>query len=303
MDRVLSVLARLMHTFKASAQIATHCSPVTCTKPGRSVIDHQKTIMNKQVGGAALGILLCAAGCGRDERPIAVAHLGPGRNRTTPEQKAAAEARNAQIGHLDKVALVALNAGQYVEAEAAARQSLSLGISSGRSQEYLAAALDAQGKAQEALHAYKGIADSGGVFPRNLLPYALLLLKTGQWTQAVAAYNKQLPYLANGGLMAANSQFSPIVPQSKELAVIIHIGLGLTEDWPGNRLGSGPRDQKLVQFRQALALAPDSALANYYYGAALMRLGRRAEAEVAFKKASGLDQGDIKHAAEEALRH
>jgi len=212
------------------------------------------------------------------------------------------KAKLREMYRLDQAAAAAMDAGQYAEAEDDARQSMSVGHDSGLAVEYLAAALDAQGKTQEALEVYQQMADVGEDEPRNLLPYALLSLKAGHWAQAVAAYNKQLPFLADGDLIHANSHFSPDVPQPKELETAIHIGLGLTEDWRRYNWKLHSREQTLTQFQQAVALEPASPLANLYYGRALRRLGRKAEAQAAFAKAASTAQGDVKATAEEALK-
>ena len=220
----------------------------------------------------------------------------PGANRRieplTPEGRAIFARRDS----LTAAAMAALDAGRYDEAVAAARQSQSVRFDSGRNQEIVAHALFAQGKDQEALQAYQAIADRGGVHPRNLLPYALLLLKAGQWGQTVAAYNKQLPYLTDGDLMQAHSHFSPDVPRPRELEAAIHAGLGMTYSgtaiW-GRKLLN---DQAVAHFREALALEPDSPLVNYYYGLGLRRMGRKAEAQAAFAKAAELGGDDVKAA-------
>lgn len=209
-------------------------------------------------------------------------------------------ATHNEIVRLDQAAAAALDAGQYARAEAEAKQSVSLGHDSGIAQELLASSLDAQGKTQEALQAYKVIADRGGDSCDTLLPYARLLLKTGHWAEAVAAYNKQLPGLSDENLMTANSHFSPTVPQPKELATAIHIAQGLT--YAGASWGKHSQDDKaLKEFQQALALEPNSALANLFYGRKLQQLGRKAEAQAFFKKASKNGNGDVKTAAKEAL--
>jgi len=120
-------------------------------------------------------------------------------------------ARLNEIYRLDDAAAAALDAGQYAEAEDDARQSIAIGPDAGVAQEVLAQALDAQGKSQEALKEYQQMASLGGDHARNLLPYALLSLKAGQWAQAVTAYNKALSNLADGNLVRGNSHFSPDV--------------------------------------------------------------------------------------------
>ena len=275
---------------------------------------------NGRMIGAVLGVLLCAAG-------------GAARQTSTPTGKAQAligkpkaangnapapagrivgmrpvpvtpelEAKLDEEDSLDQAAAAAMIAGQYTVAEADARQSISVGPDSGLAQELLAAALDAQGKTLEALQAYKIMVDQGDVFPRNLLPYALLLLDTGQWARAAAAYNKALPYLAYGDLMRESGDFSITEPQPRDLATAIHIALGLTDDWRGYSWTLHSKDQILTQFHQALALEPNSELANYYYANALQRLGRAAQARAVFQKTAKMATGDVKAAAEQALK-
>ncbi len=202
---------------------------------------------------------------------------------------------------LDAAAATTLDLGQYTEAEADARQSMSVGPDSGIAQEVLAAALNAQGKTQEALEVYQQMASVGGDQARNLLPYALLLLKAGQWAPALAAYNKAQPF-ANGTLISANNHFARTVPQPKDLEAAIHIALGLTYGSEASWGGHSQDDKAMSEHKQALALEPNSALANYYYGYALQRMGRRAEAQAAFKKAATLGSNDVKATAEREIR-
>ncbi|MGI4789481.1 MAG: tetratricopeptide repeat protein [Janthinobacterium lividum] len=198
---------------------------------------------------------------------------------------------------LNDAAQLALNEGDYDGAETNARQALSLMRGDSEAPEILAVALDAQGKTQEALQAYKALHDAGAVTPVDELPYARLLLETGHWAQAVEAYNKQLPY-SDGDLMQAHSDFSPDVPRSTDMATAIHVGMGQALGWRGYHGTYQERTQQAQeQFRQALALEPKSSLANYYVGYGLKRMGRRAEAQAAFKKAAALDNGDVQKAA------
>lgn len=203
---------------------------------------------------------------------------------------------------LTRAATSAMRSGDYAEAEANARVAVATGYDAGFAQETLAAALDAQGKSQESLQAYKEIADEGGLFPRNLLPYALLLLKAGDVRQAALVYNKALPLIDNGDLMRKNGDFSQNAPHSQELAAAIHTALGLQSDWRGyHGAYQGYLQQSLLHFQQAAALEPSSPLTNYYYGYGLKRLGRGVEAQAAFRKAAALGQGDVREAAQKEL--
>jgi len=228
----------------------------------------------------------------------ATRNLAPSPLATAGKEKAVDD----KVGHLDDAAELAQKRGDYAEAEEEARQAVALNMGDARGQEILAAALDAQGKTQEALQAYKMLSDEGDVFPSNELPYAQLLLKTGHWAEAVEAYNRQLPYLSNGDLLQKHSGFSPNVPRPTDLATAIHIGLGQELGWRGyHGTYQEASQQAQGEFQKALALEPDSSLANYYVGYGLKRMGRRAEAQAAFKKAAALDQGDVRDAAQKEL--
>ena len=259
--------------------------------------------MSIRMMGAGLGLVTCAAiivlaqsqSVGGQTTNIQTSHVLP---ILTPAQKANIK----EVGRLDDAAEAAQKAGDYAEAEDDARKSMSLGPDSGIALEVLAASLEAQGKTQEALKTYKVLSDEGEETPRNELPYALLLLKAGHWAEAVEAYNRQLPGLPEAELMQAHGGFSPAVPRPTELAAAIHIGLGVNLGWRGyHGTYKEASQQAQGQFQQALALEPTSPLANYYVGYGLKRLGRRAEAQAAFRKAAALGQGDVKLAAQKEL--
>ncbi len=224
----------------------------------------------------------------------------------TPKQQAVME----YAARLGGTAAISLRAGRYADAEAAAREALSLPISppDGAVEEVLASALDAQGKDQEALQQYQTVVEHYDKQPRNLLPYALLLLKSGQWEQALAAYNYDNPHPDQPG--PAGGPFSPDIPQPKELAVALRIALGncytYTPDWTG----ASQTRQAMAEYKKALALDPDSARANYYYGYGWQHLALKGQAraslapqaKAALQKAAKLGEGDVKKNAEEALK-
>ncbi len=227
----------------------------------------------------------------------------------TPEEKE----RGEQRGVLNHAAAVSLHAGRYAEAEVEARQALSLGLDSGATYGMLGAALAAQGKTQEALQVYHAMVD-GQDRPvgqtRYLLPYALLLLKSGQWAHAVAAYNAALPLLDEGELMRANSHFSPDEPEPVALAVALHIALGLTYSARSDWAGESQHKEMMAEFGKALELAPDADLANYYYGYGWHSLdpkeranmGSVQQAKAALQKAVLLGKADVKKAARKVLK-
>ncbi len=260
---------------------------------------------------AALGLLLNAA-CALVGQP-AQAQLRNFHSRSvppTPEREAA----NEQQGLLDRAAAASLHAGRYAQAEAEARQALSLGLDSGVANEVLGAALDAQGKEQEALQVYRAMIINGknGLEgqTRDLLPYALLLLKSGRWEQAVVAYNAALPHLGDGQLMQATSQFLPDVPEPTALAVALHTARGLTYNGQYDWAGEAQNTEAMAEYGKALQLAPDSPLVNYYYGRGWQKLspaerakvGSIQQAKAALQKAVLLGKGDVKKAAQKALK-
>ncbi len=244
--------------------------------------------------GVALGHAQQPTVPGSVSRPAPISAPAP----MTPALKAELD----EVYRLDQASAAALDAGQYAEAEDNARQSLSIGHDSGLAQELLASALNAQGKKQEALEVYKEMTNEGDAFPRNQLPYALLLLNSGQWAQAVAAYNKALPTLADGKLVRANSHFFPNVLEPAALGTAIHIALGLTYNWSDSWGRHQQNDKALSEYTKALQLAPNSDLANFYYGYGLQRLGRKGQANAAFQKTVKMAKGEVKAAAEQALK-
>jgi len=223
----------------------------------------------------------------------------------TPEQQAIME----KAVLLTHDAAASLHAGFYAQAEKEARQALSLD-DFGVPDEVLAAALDAEGKDREALQAYRTVVEHYDVQPRNLLPYSLLLLKSGQWGQAVTVYNQAIAQFSQKYLLRVNSHFSPDVPEPAALAVALHIARGLTYEAASDWAGESQHKEMMAEFSKALQLAPDADLANYYYGFGWQHLdpkerakiGSIQQAKAALQKAILLGNGDLKKAAEKALK-
>ncbi len=270
-------------------------------------------MQNKWIIGAVFSILLGATGIamGQLDQPTKQNASKPsGQNacKTVIALTPAIWAKMKKIYQLDAAAAAAIDAENYEEAETDARESISLGHDSGLAQMFLAQSLNGQGKTQEALEAYKVMADASSDEPADLLPYSLLLLKAGHWAQAVAAFNKSLPFVSeplSGGhaaVLSAYSHFSPNVPQPHELETALHVVLGATYDstysW-----GRHSQDNKaLSEYAQAYSLSPHSAVVNLYYGRRLWKMHRFAEAKTAFAKAAQLDHGLVGAAAQKALR-
>lgn len=254
--------------------------------------------------GMVLGLLLSTV-CALIGQPAQAQFIQHRSIQPTPEEQAALRNSYSEA----RTASASLHAGHYAQAEAEARQSLSFRPNCGLGDQMLAEALDAQGKEQEALRVYQSVVEHYDRNPRNVLPYALLLLKSGQWARAAAAYNASLPLLASGEVMRANSHFSPDTPEPAALAVAIHIAKGLTygsgDDWAGE----GQHKEMMAEFGKALQLAPDSDLANYHYGYGWRNLdpkerakmGSVQQAKAALQKAILSGRVDVKKAAEKTL--
>jgi tetratricopeptide (TPR) repeat protein len=258
---------------------------------------------NNQTNKIILGFILnsCCLLTGQAAQAQSIEH-----NRLPISAKALA--REAEAGQLGRDAAIDLHAGNYVRAEDEARQSEALDVLAGVSQEVLAAALDAQGKDQEAIQEYRAMAIGGQ--PRNLLPYAELLLKSGQWAQAVAVYNQALPRLGHEELEQITSHFLPDVPEPTGLAIAIHLERGRlfsgTTSWGGETQNT----EAMTEYAKALQLAPDNALANYYYGvgwhklspAERVKFGHADQAKAALQKAAQAGDASVKKMAEAMLK-
>ncbi len=226
-------------------------------------------------------------------------------------------------GELAYMAATSLHNGDYAGAETEARQSLSIdAANAGISKEVLAAALAAQGKDQEALEAYRDVIEHYDTHPRNLLPLAQLLLKSGQWAQALSVYNRALPSLPDVGphletivvhesdAMQASSHFSAATPDPLGLATAIHLARGLVYSSASGWAGDSQDTEAMAEYAKAFQLAPDNALTNYYFGVGWQKLapterakfGNAQQAKAALEKAVKLGKPDVIEAAQKALR-
>jgi tetratricopeptide (TPR) repeat protein len=225
--------------------------------------------------------------------------LGP--DPVTPAEIAAVKAANDAY----QVAAVDVDDGKFTVAESAANRAIALG--SVKANYLLSAALVGQGKTKEAMAVYASLYASNESSPRELLPYSLLLLKSGQWDQAVDVYHRTLPrvgtFLYNGAnLLTADSYFSYGDPQPVDLETDIHIAMGFTNVYStGFSPGRYFPDKDLEQYKDALTLEPDSPLANLAYAYGLRELGRNAEAVADYQSVASKFTGDIKASALQEL--
>ena len=267
-----------------------------------------------------LGVVSTAFGQTPQSQPLVRSGSNGTQSHLTSEQLAKMQ-QSTQLGYS---AASDLHLGNYAQAETEARETISTGpMTAGFANEVLAAALDAQGKDKEALEAYRVmVVDQKASYPRVLLPYAQLLLKSGHWAQALAVYNQVLPYLPDvgphpetpvvhdGNQISANSHFSPDVPEPAALATALHTARGLVYNSTPTWSGESQDTEAMAEYGKALQGAPDNALANYYYGvgwhklspAERVKFGHAAEAKAALQKAALTGNGDVKKMAEETLK-
>lgn len=181
----------------------------------------------------------------------------------------------------------------------------------GIDEEVLAAALDAQGKDVEALQTYCHVVEQLDAHPENIIPYALLLLKSGQWKKAAVTYETAVAkFPSYTSLAPVDYHFSPDVPEPMALAVAIHIERGRIYNAGSNWAGETQNTEAMAEYGKALQLAPDNTIANYYYGVGWQRLSpaectkfvSAQQAKAALTKAVKMGKGPVKIAAQKALR-
>jgi tetratricopeptide (TPR) repeat protein len=241
------------------------------------------------------------------QNPQSGAGLGGGPNSgppITPAQKAAWK-NSSEFSHKS---VLALDAGQYASAISDAKQAVAIGMSSHDpiADTVLAYALVAEGKDQDALNEYGQMYARGDWNGGDLLQYAQLLLKHGLWSKAVDVYQKAVKDVGsdvtNGHeLLVAESDFSHDDPQPKELESDIHIAIGMYGDIASNLAGKYRPERSLAEYKKALDLEPDSALAKLAYAKGLMKCGRGAEAQAEFREVANKYTGQVKAAAQQEL--
>jgi len=206
----------------------------------------------------------------------------------------------------------ALRSGRYVEAEKDFRAIQSLDRLDAGAYRGIGEALAGQGRLAEAVQAYQTLIyqdrfkwSSIAQDTRTLMHYAILLSEMGRWPEAVSVYEKALPTTPNfGDVPIMGVHFDPRVPMPVQLQTVAHIASGM------EYYGGGEKKDAFSEFNEAAVLAPDSALANYYYGFGWRSLDPKDQAKIgsvqqaksALQKAVLLGKGDVKKAAEKALK-
>ncbi len=248
----------------------------------------------------------------------------------TPQQKAREAAALDRVNDLTHAGTEALHNKNFIAAEADYRELVQVDALSPNSYYGLGEALAGQGKTAEATAAYR----TAVYYPLNFTPeavaisqaienkpnlrgcsfpvdavawmkYALLLSQTRQNAEAFSVYSQAMRQV-NDPDRSGITLFSAGGPQSpSEFQSAVHIALGLLI---GGMLTD--HEQAMSEFDQALRLAPDAAVTNYYYGYGWQRLDPKSstraatalQAKAALAKAEASGNDSIKKAAAEALK-
>lgn len=129
-----------------------------------------------------------------------------------------------------------------------------------------------------------------------LARYGLLAEQHGQYAEAVRVYEQARQRLNPAPPIALNVHFDPQQPQPASLRAMLNVARGIALD------EQGKSQDALAAYAEAARLQPTQAVAQIYLGRSLQKVRRTAEAKTAFVKAAQFGQGNVKAAAEEALR-
>jgi tetratricopeptide (TPR) repeat protein len=209
-----------------------------------------------------------------------------------------------------------LSAGDYQTAEQTFRRALAVAEPGNlgwnpSAERGLAEALAAQGKTGAALRIYRPLVyrydmsrcSSVAQEMRTMMRFAVLLSQTGQWAEAVSVYEKAIPKANFGDAPKLDAHFNSQVPMPIQLEALAHVAVGL-------ELSGNDNKAAFIEFDKGRNLAPDAALISYYYGQGWQRLdpkdraalGSLQQARAALQKAVKFGKGDVKKAAQKALR-
>jgi tetratricopeptide (TPR) repeat protein len=213
----------------------------------------------------------------------------------------AQQALIAQRQTIDKEAQDALDRNDLPNAEYFARQGEA--IHSYNCDDILSQTLYLEGKTDEAFIKLKEMVEQkNGDDARWLLPYAVLELKAGNYNNALMAYNKAtLRFNGQYKMLNEHNNFDPNNPQPNDLAVAIHVALAITYHQIGSVNDTVRTPRSLNEYKQALAIEPNSPLAQNQYAHALVDANRYSEAGPIFKNLSATATDDIKSDADDAL--
>jgi tetratricopeptide (TPR) repeat protein len=220
----------------------------------------------------------------------------------TPDQRAAIASAHGMLADAAR----AEDRGDFKGAEFAARHCLaSTTIYSGKAQLILAAALLAEGKYKDSAAIFSRICFTGED-PSVTMPYALSLLKSGQWSQALNEYRSELPRIGSrlfnaSDLLATDNDFDASHPNYAGLEADIRIAMGFASADSDPVSGRHFPERNLAEFRKALALEPDSPLAKLAYAEGLEEIGRRTDAASAFSDVASGPPGEAQDIAKDEL--
>ena len=194
-----------------------------------------------------------------------------------------------------------LHAGDYVAAEAQAREAVNAFSTADMGYNIIGQSLEGQKKYAEALAAYSNdVAAVNGGFTgqqEHLFRYAQMLLIEGDWKDALLAYSSSLGVKPNGlGEVRTPSGdlFNLNSPDPGQLAVAIHIERAVLDSEFSDIAGEPLDKEAIEQYSAALAIDPASPRANYGLGLVLKSLGRLDEAKAAFRKGLEAADGEMK---------
>jgi tetratricopeptide (TPR) repeat protein len=253
-----------------------------------------------------LFLLNIGVGCAQHPHPARIYNMISGGPNSGLPYTAADRIRDATCGELYHAGNIALEAGDFALAESDVKQEMQLEPRNDLPLPILAAALEGQGKDAAAMDVCARLDSENERQPYVLLPYSLLLLKHGQWSRALSIYYQTLPFvgsfLINGhDLLVADSSYSPDTPEPADLEVDIRIAMSFACIDECGRSDRGTRNRALTESAKALALEPESPLANLSYASSLERVGDAAGAAAIFEKVSKKYTGDEKAAADSEL--
>jgi len=194
----------------------------------------------------------------------------------------------------------------FAAAESDAKQSLALGGGPGTAAIFLPLALAGQGKDDAAMKDYAQLEASRHTEPEILLPYASLLLKHGQYSQALEAYQKAVPrvsYTTIEGkeVLADSSVFDSRREEPGRLEANIDVYLGLVGVYCGFGTKHYSPERQMAEFKKALDLEPGAPLTNLAYAYGLKQLNREPEAIAVYKKVVDKYTGVAKSSAQQEI--
>ncbi len=252
---------------------------------------------------------VCAAGCANAGQQASKQHApsDPRQEITIAPTPGGAE-RVAKIRRIQALVVegrAEMARGRDAQAEALFRKALALD-NDGMAWLSLARISERHGRQAEALKAYHALvyADGWGgsvnSSPNTRLRYVLALLRSHQWPEAVAVYDKAMQgtSVTNGHPMF-DLRFDPQDPDRAGLEAAAHVGVGITA------LSSGPADaeEQRSHLAAAVRLRPEWGLAQYHYGRSLEKAGRTTQALAAYRRAAAHDHDEIGAKAQAAYQN